>query len=241
MMRPTMEQILEYVRGGETDPDVTEMLRCDPDGEAKLREARFVCGMIGKQPTPDSGRPLGDALQSLDASFDMEVAALRSPERPSRRASLRVVKPPNGRHQVREVVHNVMRHGPPGQDLGTVIAQEGDRVYVLSHKPPRRPKEIEAARLAKEKEQVRIDWANFRIWFSQSIATDRPMKVRVTYGDHDEPVGGIDVVFMPASGPFQRTRTNERGVAKLVPVQDGVMRFAMDHIGLLRVERKKQA
>jgi len=241
MMRPTTEQILEYVRGGETDPDVGEMLKHDPDAEAKLREARFICGMISRQPTPDSDRTAESTSEALTPMLDMEVAALRSPERPSRRASLRMVEPPDGRHQVRDVMHSVMSYGPPGQDLGAVIAEEGDRVYVLSHEPLIRPKEIEAVGLAAIDEQIKIGWGDFRIWLPQSIASDRPLKARVTHSKDEAPVEGMDVAFMPVSGPFQRTRTNERGVAKLVPVQDGVMRFAGNHVGLLRIERKKQA
>ncbi len=241
MMRPTMEQLLDYVRDGETDPLIADMLEHDPDARAKLLKARFICGMIGQQPTPDSGRPLGAALEDLAPMFSEEAASLRAPEpRLSKRASLRIVEPPDGRKHMRDLVHSVMRSGPPGLDLGAVIATEGDEAYVLSHKPPKGTEKDEDTKQAIVDGQFNVDWAGLRIWFTESIAPDRPLKARVTKGDDNKPVEGIDIAFMPKSGAFKRTRTNERGVAQLVPVEDGVVRFSGPSIGLLRIERKKQ-
>ena len=94
MMRPTLYQLIQYVRDGETDPGVNAALRADPDSDRKLRQARFICKMIGRQdkPEPPSVEPrsmtfesLGESLERLDSRrevmqrADLRVMASESP------------------------------------------------------------------------------------------------------------------------------------------------------------------
>ena len=133
MMRPTMEQLIDFVRDGESDPKIADMLKFDPDANAKLLEARFIYSMIGEQSTPDMDDSEAADVADLNNVFNMEVAGLEmeSPRSPERSA-LRLAEPPDGSYQVPDIARSVRSAGPPGHDLGTVLAVEGEEVLELS-------------------------------------------------------------------------------------------------------------
>ena len=242
MMRPTMEQLIDFVRDGESDPKIADMLKFDPDANAKLLEARFIYSMIGEQSTPDMDESEVADVADLNNVFNMEVAGLEmeSPHSPERSA-LRLAEPPDGNYQVPDIARSVRIAGPPGDDLGTVLAVEGEEVLELSHRPPKGAENEEPAVPTAESQEITIDWPPVRIRLARSHASDRPLKVRITTAEDDTPIEGAEVVYMAISGPFSRSQTNKRGVAKLAPIRDGVLRISAKHIGLLRVEKKISA
>ena len=43
MMKPKFDDVLDYVKDGEVDPEMSELLDLDPDGQELLKQARFFC------------------------------------------------------------------------------------------------------------------------------------------------------------------------------------------------------
>ena len=46
MMQPSFDDLIEYVRAGETDPEMQELLAGNPDGQELLKQARFICKVL---------------------------------------------------------------------------------------------------------------------------------------------------------------------------------------------------
>ena len=73
MMQPSFDDLVEYVRAGETDPEMQELLAGNPDGQELLKQARFICKVLH-----DRYGASGDAsnVADADAAFDDQSEAL---------------------------------------------------------------------------------------------------------------------------------------------------------------------
>ena len=56
MMMPKFIDVIEFVKDGQSDPEMEETLRLHPDGQELLKQARFICKMLATRPMPR--RPL---------------------------------------------------------------------------------------------------------------------------------------------------------------------------------------
>ena len=64
MMRPTFEQVLEYLKNGEEDRLVEDMIKHDPEGAEKLRQAKLMLELLGRRSSAknnDEDESIGDA------------------------------------------------------------------------------------------------------------------------------------------------------------------------------------
>ena len=77
MMQPNFDDVLEYVRAGEFDPEMRELLDQNPDGQEWLKQARFICNVLRSR-YGDSGdsRNVADADAAWGAPD--ELAAMKS-------------------------------------------------------------------------------------------------------------------------------------------------------------------
>ena len=85
MMKPTFDDVIEYVRTGEDDPELKKLLDHHPDGKELLKQARFICRMLERKAGKDKDKS-GPAIAALEDSFGrMEEADLLAME-PARKA-----------------------------------------------------------------------------------------------------------------------------------------------------------
>jgi len=49
MMKPQFNDVVEYVKAGEVDPEVRALLDDNPDGPELLKQARFICKVLRSQ------------------------------------------------------------------------------------------------------------------------------------------------------------------------------------------------
>ena len=142
MMRPTLFQLIEYVRDGETDPLVKEALGMDKRGDRRLRQARFICKMIGRQPIRKS-KPEPDAIsetfmaewisespREFRAFEDRLIISHRLIDQfevVSEEASYELFG-----DEVPEVARLLKGPGVPGQDLGSLTISRKDKFIELS-------------------------------------------------------------------------------------------------------------
>ena len=70
MMKPNFDDVIEYVKAGEDDPEMEEMLDLHPDGQELLKQARFICKVLRG--------PHGTAMAGICRSVGVADAMLRS-------------------------------------------------------------------------------------------------------------------------------------------------------------------
>ena len=91
MMKPNFDDVIEYVKAGENDPDMEETLRLHPDGQELLKQARFICAVLrrlhGKADDGDlaaSAAGVADAMPSMSRLRGIwSPCESRSPNEPS--------------------------------------------------------------------------------------------------------------------------------------------------------------
>ena len=256
MMRPTMDQVIDYVRDGEVDRKVADMLRVDPDGDDKLREARFICEMIRSKKAPD-----------LDDDSDMLFgnAALEAPERMIKSASrvqhmhaesLSIVEPPSGEAQIPKIRNMAKGYAESPEELGTLTLQDKkDHTFISfesARKPGDEPGEPLLAASAADKtfyqagvgefrsprgrpDAIRIKGVDCEIALTDRLLPGKPLMLRFS----GQGAGSTDVLYMPHEGPFCRTGTDRKGVATLPPdLESGVIRISGHVLQTLRIQRK---
>ena len=76
MMKPSFDDVVEYVKAGEVDPEMAEILDLDPDGQELLRQARFICKALrdryGESGGSRAAASFGVVREDID---DLEVAS----------------------------------------------------------------------------------------------------------------------------------------------------------------------
>ena len=74
MMQPRFDDLIEYVRAGETDPEMQELLAGNPDGQELLKQARFICKVLHDRygASGDIGN-VADAGGAWDDLSDVEL------------------------------------------------------------------------------------------------------------------------------------------------------------------------
>ena len=242
MMQPKFDDIIDYVRAGEDDPDLKKLLDLHPDGKELLKQARYICRMldleIGKG--RDKRGPAVAALRakyaptgrydSIAASEDLAELSISE----TFAAEQRLPSKPR-----------MARFARPPEELGTLeLAFEEERIC-LSYEPAERADELRSflADLEPPKPAlagIRIRGRSIQLSLPESIPIGEPLTVHLSHGARQMPARRQEMIFMPDSGAFQRLQADEEGrIDMLVPEQSGVLRVDTRLTELIRVRLKK--
>jgi len=234
MMKPKIDDVIEYVKAGEDDRQMEKMLDLHPDGQEFLKQARFICRMLQDQAeSKDTGglaAGFGSAkLESPVAMHSAESMLVRDEltfyqEAPLRRRAKR--SPSIG--------DMIEGEGQRSEDLGTLeFVVEVDQV-VLSYEPSeavvrRRARQSRAPKVAATQmdfEGILIHGRGYMVSVPDTLAGDESVTIRVTRNTNNLPVKNLGLIFMPDSGPFMRVETDSEGRAELpLPAQSGTLRI----------------
>ena len=232
MMKPKFEDVLDYVRIGDKDPHMEQMLRVHPDGPELLKQAKFICKMLERQ-----ARPTDDS--DLAERSDEPVPDLRKYFASKESISVRDESPPAG-----EYFQAIARQAPADEsssidslveqasasreELGTlVITVEGDQA-TLSFGPGKAQKDIDG---------IQISGIGITMFLPETLATNEPLTIRVSRSGQPRPATGLKFIFMPDRGHFVRGATNRDGIVELpMPERSGILRIDSDPPQLLYVE-----
>ena len=257
MMKPKIDDVLEYVRGGETDSRMRELLQMHPDGPGLLKQARFIIAAMGGKPKSSFAKP--PATFGLD---DM-VAASRAPdmESPSMKESMRsdaleelpasrtFYQGPVGRRRSRKptirqrLLGNADRRT---EDLGMLNLSTKTGDVAISYAPSEgvmrrhgKPLLVGLMKL-QGMEGVEIPGARITLSLPESVAEGWPISIRVAHALKKRPARYAEIIFMPKTGPFLHIEADEEGVAEFaVPEEEGTLRIEGPEPALLHIKLEK--
>lgn len=250
MMKPKFDDVLEYVKAGEVDPEMSELLDLDPDGQELLKQARFICKVL-RDRYGDSG-DVGIAADADMAWGDMNVEAsmkLESlePEEPKTRTFYQSA-PMREPRRKRSPSFDRMLAGIDSerQDLGTLRFAVGEERMSASYQPSAtvapyskkfggKSPELQLGLLG-----VQIQSMSINISLPKSIAVGDPITLQLSRSLRQMPARYLGLVFMPDTGPFVRLRCDDQGSANLPePIQSGILRIETDEPHFLRIKVEK--
>ena len=232
MMKPKIDDVIEYVKAGEDDRQMEKMLDLHPDGQEFLKQARFICRMLQDQAeSKDTG---GLAAGFGSAKLESPVA-MHSAESMLVRDELTFYQEAPLRRRARRspsIGDMIEGEGQRSEDLGTLeFVVEVDQV-VLSYEPSeaaaRRTRKSRSQKAAKQMdfEGILIHGRGYTLTVPDTLAGDESVTIRATRNTSNLPVKNLGLIFMPDSGPFVRIETDSGGVAELpLPAQSGTLRI----------------
>ena len=243
MMKPKFDDVIEYVRAGEVDAEMAELLDLDPDGQELLKQARFICKAL-RDRYGDSGS--GTAISGIaDAMEDAGMFEAAS-ERISMASyeSLSLSEP----RRRRSFSWNRLfgRTESDRQDLGTLTFVEYGEQLIVSYQPSDAVASY-AKKFGPKLRQLRSDWQGIQIHsmsiniaLPDSIAVGEPVTLQLSSGPRQMPVRYRDLVFMPDAGPFVRIQSDDQGNVGLPePIRSGILRIESDAAQFLRIDVKE--
>src|SRR5210317_1047470 len=139
MMKPKFDDVLDYVKDGEVDPEMEELLDRDPDGQELLKQARFICKVLRDQ-YGDSG-DIGIAADADMAWGDIqEDAVMIAESREPEDLQIRVFQksaPFRKPRWMRSAAFNRLLTGIDSgrQDLGTLSFAVDEERLLVSYQP----------------------------------------------------------------------------------------------------------
>ena len=248
MMKPKIDDVIEYVKAGEDDRQMEKMLDLHPDGQEFLKQARFICKMLQDQAESADDR-------GLAASFDIAASSAKSADMRSVESMLVrdeltfYQEAPLRRRPKRSpsIGNMIDGEGQRSEDLGTLeIATEGKQVD-LSYAPSTavmdrygKPYLLKYHAAQKDIEGIQIRGSEFTISIQDSLPSGEPMTLRMTSRTQQMPARNLGLIYMPDSGPFVRFRTDDEGIVELpVPDQPGTLRIESGIPQLLHITLKK--
>ena len=252
MMKPKFDDVLEYVKAGEVDPEMSELLDLDPDGQELLKQARFICKVLRDQYGESGGRrfaaSFGDAMEDLG---DFDVAALNAESRaPVEIQELTFYQSAPSREPRRKRSPSLDRMlagiDSERQDLGTLRFAVGEERMSASYQPSAtvapyskkfggKSPELQLGLLG-----VQIQSMSINISLPESIAVGDPITLQLSRSLRQMPARYLGLVFMPDTGPFVRLRCDDQGSANLPePIQSGILRIETDEPHFLRIKVEK--
>ena len=257
MMKPKIDDVLEYVRGDETDPGMRDLLRSHPDGPELLRQARFIIAAMGGRPKSDFARPpatfgLDDMVSAsrapemesppmpesavFDALEDLSVSRTYYQREPRRRRS--------GKPTIRQrLLRNADRRT---EDLGSLNLSTRTDDVAISYDPSEavirrygdRP-DIGLMKL-QSMEGVEIQGTRITLSLPESVAAGESISIRVASSLKRRPARYAEIIFMPKTGPFLHIQADEEGIAEFpVPEEEGTLRIEGPEPALLHIKLEK--
>ena len=250
MMKPDFDDLIEYVRAGETDPEMRELLDHNPDGQELLKQARFICKALqdrygesgGSMNVADADTAWGELNEPLEvASESIEIeesgirtfyqsAPLREPRKPRKRRP----------SSVDRLLANIES---ANQDLGVLTFDTHDeRVWasyeaspVVTQYSEKRLKKVPTSQLGLL--GLQIQSLRLNISLRESVAVDDPIVLRLSNSIRQTPSRYTELVFMPETGPFVRFGSDDQGDAELPrPIQSGILRIETDEPHFLQIK-----
>jgi hypothetical protein len=253
MMKPDFDDLIEYVRAGEIDPETQELLDHNPDGQELLKQARFICKVLR-----DRYGESGDSRNVADADTawggPLEVAAMKDEiirsEEPATRtfyqaAPLRARRKPRKPRKRRppSVDSLLASIESANQDLGVLkFITHDERVWAsyeaspvvtqYSEKLQRKVPTSQLGLLGLQIQSLRLN-----ISLKESVAVDDPIVLRLSNSIRLTPSRYTELVFMPETGPFVRFGTDDQGDAELPsPIQSGILRIETSEPHFLQIK-----
>jgi len=250
MMKPKFDDVVEYVKAGEDDPEMEEMLHLHPDGQELLKQARFICKMLQHQSesTDDGDIAAGSDKATGSPRYSIAVAdsmgSMREPPRSRTFYQSAPLRAPTKRSS--SIGDMIEGEGRRSEDLGTLeIAEDDEKVSVTYHASDsvmmRYGKPFIKYLVAQaDIEGIEIRGRGITMSLPDTIPASDPMTIRVTAGLRRLPARGLKLIFMPESGPFVRHSADDDGLVQIpAPVQPGALRIDEPELQLLRIKIKK--
>jgi len=250
MMKPNFDEVLEYVRAGEIDPEMQESLDHNPDGQELLKQARFICKVL-RDRYGESG--VSRKVADVDAAWgDLhEVAAMKEESTLSEVPRIRTVyqsapfREPRRRRPT--PIATLLAHiESERQRLGTLSFVVDERRVSVSYQAS----EIVASYTKKFRGKIpksqlgllgiQIQSMDLNISLQESISVGEPITLHLSRSLRQMPARYLDLIFMPESGPFVRIQSNDVGDAELpAPIQSGILRIETDELHFLQIKVEK--
>ncbi len=237
MMKPKFDDVIEYVRAGEDDPELKKLLDLSPDGKELLKLARFICRMLERRFRRERD-PGGSALAALSARSD-QMVELQEFASESVGETFGFAKRRLLRHRFRREDREVV-------DLGTLeLADEGEQV-ALSYAPSEQADGFISSFLVDSEPPkpilagIHIRGATIQLALPESAPAGKLLTVHLSHGARQMPARGREVIFMPETGPFLKLRADQEGRIDFpVPESPGTLRIDTAITELLRIRLKK--
>lgn len=237
MMTPRMEDIIEFVRTGETDPEMAETLRSHPDRDELLKQARFICRMVQmKDEGASDSRPAAGAAK-LAGLFEARAAA---------REELvlyqeAVEEPRKSKRRKR-----IPADGLPGPGyLGALIGITKDDRVELTYMPSRvalRHWDVGDDWYVSDEAQaegIEVRGAGITISAPDSVAVGEALPIGLVLGERAMPARRLKLVYMPESGPFVELETDDEGrIDMTLPERPGILRIDLPLVQMLEFSIK---
>ena len=239
MMMPKFVDVIEFVKDGQSDPEMEEMLRLHPDGQDLLKQARFICKMLENE--ADDKAAVGDELASLDMDTDGVAEILsKSFEEPSRIAEQRVMASESLEYVDRsenlsDIKLMIERSGLESEDLGSLVFEDDGEQSLFTYEPSPfgqyklgNRKFSNSLQMQVGTKSLRILGNDISVFVPTSVPAGERLPVRIAYGLREIPAERFPFLYMPESGPFLELHADYNGVIELQ---------MSDLPGTLRIER----
>ena len=247
MMKPKFDDVLEYVKDGEVDPEMSELLDIDPDGQELLKQARFICKVLRDQ-YGDSG-DVGIAASADMAWGDIqEEAVMIAESREPEDLQIRVFQKSAPLRESRRVRSPALNRlladiGSERQDLGTLSFAVDEKRILVSYQPSESVAAYAKKFLRKIPQTqlgllgVQIQSQRINIALPESIAVGDPITLHLSSSLRQMPARYLGLVFMPDAGPFVRLQSDDKGSVDLPgPIQSGILRIETDEAHFLQIK-----
>jgi len=250
MMKPNFDDVLEYVKAGEIDPEMRELLDHNPDGQEWLKQARFICKVL-RDRYGESGdiRNVADAVTAWGGSDElaaMKSESIKSEEPRSRTFYQSAPFRTSRRRRPTPIASLLALIESERQKLGTLTFAVDEQRARVSYQPSEIVSSYTEKFLRKVPTSqlgllgVQIQSMDVNISLQESTSVGDPITLRLSRSLRQMPARYLDLIFIPESGPFVRIRSNEEGDAELpAPIQSGILRIETDepHFLHIKVER----
>jgi len=251
MMMPKLIDVIEFVKDGQSDPEMEKTLSLHPDGQELLKQARFICKMLENE--ADAKAAVGDELESFDMDADgfAGIAELRSVERSSIAEesgsffeSAASMESPEYSSSISRMIE---QFGRDGEDLGSLVFEDDGEQSLFTYEPSsfantklNDPKLTSSLQLQVGTKNIRILGSEISVFVPKSVPTGERLPVRITYGLREIPAHGFPFLYMPESGPFLELEADNNGVIELkVSDLPGTIRFDKPTPQFLHIKPKK--
>ena len=252
MMKPKFDDVLDYVKAGEVDPEMSELLDIDPDGQELLKQARFICKVLRERYGDSGGRLVAarfsirsEELRYLDAAgLDEELTKPEEPKTPTFYQSAQLREPRRKRSP--SLDRMLAGIDSERQDLGTLSFAADEKRISVSYEPSavvasyaqkfgRKSPKLQLGLLG-----VQIQSPRINISLPESIAVGNPITLHLSSSLREMPARYLDLIFMPDTGPFIRLQSDDQGSAELPdPIQSGILRIETDEPHFLQIKVEK--
>jgi hypothetical protein len=264
MMKLEFDRVLDYVREGEQDPLVKEMLDRDPDGEQLLQQARQLLQVLRESLLDEEGSaPEVDAAfaQEEPAEFlELAAADVAHEETADMFDDEAARMSPTELKALAKMVH---RASGSLRRLGQLrIVHWDDRIQV-SYKEPTRPgggpviaslqDSAKSSTTYNQSASLRtpgrerrpgdaasIKGAGMHMSLPGTVQPGAPLRLEVKNTRLNMPARTVTMTFMPKHGAFSRAITDSKGVVELpMPETSGTLRIETKPPTLIDVQVKK--